>query len=138
MPGKGVFSLDTVIKFISSAVTHFLGTQPKFLYALLLLMSLDYITGVCAAIREKRVSSKIGIRGITMKVMVFVIVAVSAVVDRLLLDGQYALSTVTLLFYCSNEAISILENASKMGIPLPAKLRQILSDMREQEKSEKK
>ena len=73
-----------------------------------------------------------------MKVMVFVIVAVSAVVDRLLLDGQYALSTVTLLFYCSNEAISILENASKMGIPLPAKLRQILSDMREQEKSEKK
>lgn len=92
------------------------------LYALILLVSLDYITGVCVAVRKRKLSSSIGAKGIANKVMIFALVSLSSVVDRYFLPAGTAIETVTILFYCANEAISILENAVKMGVPFPAKL----------------
>lgn len=94
----------------------------KPLGALVLLVLLDYITGVCVAVKERTLSSKIGSKGLSTKVTMFAMVGLSVVVDQLLIGAGLALSTVTILFYCSNELISICENASKMGLPLPKKL----------------
>lgn len=41
-----------------------------------------------------------------------------------------ALSSV---FYLSNEAISILENVGRLGVPLPEKLRSILATLKSKE-----
>lgn len=103
----------------------------RMLHALIILVVLDYITGVCVAILEHKLSSKIGAKGIAGKVMVFVLVALSNVADTyFLLDGN-ALETVTVIFYCANESISIVENAGKMGIPLPEKLRSVLEKLKD-------
>ena len=56
----------------------------------------------------------------------FALVALSNIVDTYFLNSAGALEAVTILFYCANEAISILENACKMGIPVPKKLRDAL------------
>lgn len=92
------------------------------LHALILLVSLDYITGICVAVRKKKLSSSIGMKGIANKVMVFALVSLSSIVDRYFLPAGTAIEAVTILFYCANETISILENAAKMGIPFPEKL----------------
>lgn len=103
----------------------------KPLGALILLVCLDYITGICVAVREKRLSSKIGAKGLATKVMIFAMVGLSVVVDQLLIGAGLALSSVTILFYCSNELISICENAAKMGLPLPKKLTSYLKSLQE-------
>ena len=96
------------------------------LYALIVLVVLDYITGVCVAIKDGQLSSTVGAKGISRKVMVFALVALSNIVDTDFLNSAGPLEAVTILFYCANEAISILENACKMGIPVPQKLRDAL------------
>lgn len=108
----------------------------KPLGALILLVCLDYITGICVAVREKKLSSKIGTKGLATKVMIFAMVGLSVIVDQLLIGAGLALSNVTILFYCSNELISICENASKIGLPLPKKLTSFLKSMREGQQSD--
>ena len=92
------------------------------LYALIILVVLDYITGICVAIRQGQLSSSIGAKGIVGKVMVFIMVSLSHIVDEYILSSGSALESVTILFYSTNEVISIMENAAKSGIPLPEKL----------------
>ncbi len=99
--------------------------------ALILLVCLDYITGICVAVRERKLSSKIGSKGLATKVTIFAMVWLSVVVDQLLIGAELALSRITILFYCSNEMISICENAAKMGLPLPQKLTRHLQNLQE-------
>ena len=96
------------------------------LYALIVLVVLDYITGVCVAVKDGELSSTVGAKGISRKVVVFALVALSNIVDTYFLNSAGTLEAITILFYCTNEAISILENACKMGIPVPKKLRDAL------------
>ena len=102
----------------------------KPLGALILLVCLDYITGVCVAVREKKLSSKIGAKGIAKTIKVFAMVGVSVIADGLLIGGGLSLSSVTILFYCANELISICENAARIGLPLPKKLTDCLKNFR--------
>lgn len=104
---------------LSTVVNMFFGADNnKVLYALIILVTLDYITGVCVAIKDKKLSSSIGAKGIINKVVIFIMVSLSHVVDSYLLSSGVALERITILFYCANEAISILENAGKIGVPL--------------------
>ena len=62
--------------------------------------------------------------------MVFAMVGVSVIADGLLIGGGLSLSSVTILFYCANELISICENAARIGLPLPKKLTDCLKNFR--------
>ena len=52
----------------------------------------------------------------------FVLVLLSHIIDRFLLGDDDILSTVTTGFYIANEAMSIIENVGKVGLPLPPKV----------------
>lgn len=97
------------------------------LYALVIFVVLDYITGICAAIQAKHLSSNIGAKGIAKKVAIFLVISVAHVADQYLVDSTDVLRSMTTLFYLSNEGISIFENIGKIGIPLPGKLNNLLS-----------
>lgn len=91
---------------LSTVVNMFFGADNnKVLYALIILVTLDYITGVCVAIKDKKLSSSIGAKGIINKVVIFIMVSLSHVVDSYLLSSGVALERITILFYCANEAI---------------------------------
>ena len=106
-------------EWIDSWLRSFCGNSSGLLLALLLLVLLDYITGICVAIQTKQLSSQIGAKGITKKVAMFVVIAFCHVLDAYLLHAEAALETVSTIFYLSNEGISILENVGKLGVPLP-------------------
>ena len=107
----------------------FLGGFDGFLYALVALMVADYITGVMCAIVDKTLSSEVGFRGIFKKVLIFVLVGIGHIIDTNLIGDGNVLRTAIIFFYCSNEGVSMLENASRLGLPIPGKLKDVLAQL---------
>ena len=106
-----------------------LGGWDGFLYALITLVVVDYLTGVMLAVLEKRLSSEVGARGIFKKVLIFALVAVGHIIDTQVIANGSAVRTAVIFFYLSNEGISILENAAKIGLPIPEKLKLVLGQL---------
>lgn len=118
--------LQIVIAAIGGGLGYFLGGYDGFLYALVMFVVLDYITGLMCAILDKKLSSEIGFRGIFKKVLIFVMVGVAHLIDSRMIGDGSVLRTAIIFFYCSNEGVSLLENASRVGLPVPQKLKDIL------------
>jgi len=94
--------------------------------ALLTLMVLDYFSGILVSFKKEKLSSIVGFKGLSKKPMIFFIVAVSNIVDIAIIGSGHSARTITIAFYLANEAISILENATNLGLPLPQKLKAVL------------
>ena len=106
------------------------------LYILILLVVLDYITGICVAVHQKQLSRKIGFKGISLKVMIFVIISMCHVLDGYLLGKGSTIQAMSIFFYCANEVVSILENSVAVGLPLPQKLKEVLLNFKARNKDE--
>ena len=106
-----------------------LGGLDGFLYALIALVVIDYITGVMCAVLEKRLSSEVGARGIFKKVLIFMLVGIGSIIDRQIIGDGSVLRTAVIFFYISNEGISIIENSSRIGLPIPQKLKDVLEQL---------
>lgn len=81
------------------------------------------MTGVLAAISERRVSSAIGFKGISRKIVIFALIGLAHLLDVHIIGTPGVLRTATILFYLSNEGISLVENATRLGLPIPAQMR---------------
>lgn len=104
--------------------------------ALIALVALDYVTGVICAAANKRLSSEIGFKGLIKKAVIFALVAVAGVADKVIPATNQAIRAAVILFYIANEAISILENAAELGLPVPEKLKAVLIKTKGEDKAE--
>ena len=111
---------------IGIIIGEFLGSFDDLLYALIAFVVADYITGVLKAIAEKNLSSTIGFKGICKKVCIFTLVGVANVLDVHIIGSGCVLRSAVIFFYISNEGISIIENAARMGLPVPQQLQNTL------------
>jgi toxin secretion/phage lysis holin len=109
----------------------FLGGYDGFLYALIAFVVIDYILGVMCAILEKHLSSDVGARGIFKKVVIFSLVGIAHIIDQNIIGDGSAIRTAVIFFYLSNEGISIIENSTRLGLPIPEKLRDILEQLKD-------
>lgn len=109
----------------------FLGGYDGFLYALIAFVVLDYLLGVMCGIVEKHLSSDVGARGIFKKVVIFSLVGVAHIIDQNIIGDGGVIRTAVIFFYLSNEGISIIENATRLGLPIPEKLRDILEQLKD-------
>ena len=109
----------------------FLGGIDGFLYALIAFTVIDYITGVMCAITDKKLSSSVGFKGICRKVLIFTLVGIGNIVDVYVLGQGGVLRTAIIFFYLSNEGVSIMENTAHLGLPIPAKLKEVLEQLHE-------
>lgn len=98
------------------------------LQALVMLMVMDYVSGVINAMKDKSVSSSVGFLGIFKKLMIGLVVCACAAMDHYLKVD--VLANISICFYIANEAISILENAAKLGIPVPDKVKDMLAQIK--------
>lgn len=133
--------IQATLAAIGGGLGWFLGGMDGFLYALIAFVVSDYLTGVMCAIADKKLSSNVGFRGIFRKVLIFVMVGVGHVIDTQLIGDGSALRTAVIFFYISNEGVSLLENASHIGLPIPQKLKDVLAqlhDRGEQKEDDKK
>ena len=103
-------------------------------YALIAFVAIDYITGVLCAVADKKLSSDVGFRGISKKIMVFAMVAMGNVLDIIFagVEANFsAIRTIIIVFYLANEGLSILENAARLGLPVPQKMKDTLIKLHE-------
>ena len=114
----------------------FLGGADGFLYTLIAFVALDYVTGVMCAIVEKKLSSEVGFKGICRKVLIFLLVGVANLLDVYVLGEAAVLRTAVIFFYLSNEGVSLLENASHLGLPIPEKMKEILEQLHDRDNKE--
>lgn len=122
-------NIQLIFTGIGGWLGWFLGGFDGFLYALVAFVVMDYITGVMLAVLEKRLSSEVGAKGIFKKVLIFTLVAIGHIIDSQIIGDGSIIRTAVIFFYLSNEGISILENASRIGLPIPQKLKDILEQL---------
>ena len=123
-----------IIAFIWTSWIGFLawiiGGFDFLIQALLILMVLDYISGIIAGYKEKTLNSKRGFKGLCKKVMILIIICCPSLISQIL--KNFALRDIVIIFYCSTEILSILENAGKIGVPIPNKLKKALEQCRDE------
>ena len=129
--------MDHIFKNILAGVCTILsflfGDMEGMMIALIALIILDYISGVIAAAVEKRLSSEVGAKGIAKKIFMLLIVALANIVDINVIGDGHVLKTVTVVFYICNECISLIENAGRIGVPVPKKLLDVLEQLRDKD-----
>lgn len=86
----------------------------------------------------QKLSSAVGFRGIFKKVLIFTLVGVANILDVQVIGSGSVLRTAVVFFYISNEGVSLLENAGHLGLPIPAKLKDILEQLHDRAEKEDK
>ncbi len=122
-------SFQLVFTAIGGGIGWFVGGVDGVLIALIAVVMIDYMTGVMCAIVDKKLSSEVGAKGIFKKVLIFALVGVAHMIDSQVIGTGSMLRTAVIFFYLSNEGISIVENASRLGVPVPDKLRGLLAQL---------
>jgi toxin secretion/phage lysis holin len=112
-------------------ITGVLGGWDVLTHAIVVLVLVDYMTGIGKAFVNKEVSSAIGFKGIFKKILIFVVIAVSVEMQKIIGDG-IPLREIVIMFYIANEGISLLENVSEF-IPMPQKMKDIFIQIRDKE-----
>lgn len=125
-----------IIAAIGTGFTWLLGTWDTALIVLISFMVLDYATGLLRAWINKEVSSDTGLKGIARKCVIFVVLIVAVMLDRLLNTGTWVFRTLVCYFYIANEGISLLENCAGLGLPIPEKIKDALAQLKDGEKKE--
>ena len=135
------FSIDLIWTKVQIAITalggwlgYFLGGMDGLMIALIVMMTLDYISGVMCAIIDKKLSSAVTFKGICKTVFILMLVGVAHIIDLHVVGTGSALRGAVICFYMSNEGLSLLENAAHIGLPIPDKLRDILTQLHDKER----
>lgn len=127
---------ETFLKWLSAEffgfASFFWGGLDGLLTALLVFMLLDYVSGVAVACKERRLSSEVGFWGLVKKCMILMLVTVGHFLDAQVFGGGSSMFRSAVIgFFLANEGLSILENAGRLKIPLPKKLKKALEQLRE-------
>lgn len=128
---KNTLITNYIRKWGSVIVSSLLDGWDNALEILLIVMTLDYITGLACAFKKKTVSSSIGYTGLVKKASIFIIVILAAQMDRMVGDGSHLFRNGTAFFFSANDAISVLENIGQIGIKMPSFLRKALTSLKD-------
>lgn len=120
-----------IIMVLGSLFTWLFEAWDTPLIVLIVFMIIDYLMGVTKGYVNKDLSSRVGLKGIARKGVIFAILIVAVMLDRLLNTGNWLFRSLVCYFYIANEGISILENASELGVPIPSKIKDALIQLRD-------
>ncbi len=126
-----------VLASVGGAIAGFFGSWTILLTCLVIVMSIDYLTGFLVAWRgyspkteDGKLSSKAGFDGLLRKGLILLVVLLATVVDRVVGNQTAIAQSATVCFYIANESLSIAENVKLMGIQLPGFLEKLLEALK--------
>ncbi len=135
--------VKAVVVAIGSMLMSALGVLAIPVLLLVTCNVIDYATGLMASkYRQQILDSYKGIRGITKKVCMWLLVGVGVIVDQLLsysadvagitLPFTFLVACIVAVWLICNEIISILENINDIGVTLPPFLQPIVGNLKSQ------
>ena len=98
---------------------------------LVFFMIADYMSGIICGYINKELSSDVGLKGISRKFLILLVLMGAVALDRLTNTGQWVFRTLVCYFYIANEGLSLLENAARLGLPVPEKIKDTLIQLKE-------
>jgi toxin secretion/phage lysis holin len=113
------------------------GAWDTLFQALIAIIIIDYVSGILAAYSEQSLNSTIGYLGICKKICIFLMVALANILDSTGGLGEPWIRTMVIMFFIANESLSALENAGRIGVPLPEPLMAALEKIHKPHTSEK-
>ena len=121
--------INDVISVILTTFVYLVGGFDIAIQSLLIVIVIDYLTGIASAIYNKKLSSRIGFKGIIKKFCYLLVVALSVIIDNLL-GSSGLIRSLVIYFFVANDGLSIIENMAKMNVKLPEKLIDALEQIR--------
>jgi toxin secretion/phage lysis holin len=119
----------SVLKWLVACVLSIWAGLSTTVHLLVVLMALDFFTGLTGAIVTQRLSAAVSFRGLAKKTMTLVLIYVGHSITKPLNVG-FDLGEMIALAYVLNEVISITENCVEVGVPIPPILSQTLAKFR--------
>lgn len=125
-----------IVSGIGAFFTHLMGWNDT-MEALLVIMAIDYLTGIAAAYINPnlKLNSKKGFSGFCKKMVILCLVTLSHELDKAL--GQAITQPFVVWFFIANEGLSVIENAGKAGLPIPQKLKETLEQLSVEKEAKK-
>lgn len=138
IPVRGEAILGATAGAAGTVASHFCGAWNNLTEILVMMMVIDYLSGVIAAFinPDLAANSKKGFIGIARKVFIWLIVVMANDLD--LAMNTHEICTMATFFYIANEGLSITENAAKVGVPIPAFIRNSLEQISHEKKAREK
>ena len=140
MNSTEVKTIQVVVSAVITGLLYYLGIVAVPIIILIVAMIIDYITGMMSAWLNSELSSKKGIKGIVKKISYLALVAVAMIVDWLIFQGlrqinidmKYSVffAVLVAVWLIINELISVLENLSRMGVPIPNFLKKLINRLK--------
>ena len=134
------FLQQTFVSAVITGLLYYLGIVAVPIIILIVAMIIDYVTGMLSAWLNSELSSKKGIKGIVKKVSYLALVAVAMIVDWLIFQGLQQINVdlnysvffavLVAVWLIINELISVLENLSRMGVPIPNFLKKLIDRLK--------
>ena len=121
-----------IFGLVGGVISGIIGGWDALTHAMVFLLIMDYLTGVGKSIINKQLSSAVGFIVLFKKVLIFVVIAVSVEMQKIIGNG-IPLREIVIMFYIANEGISLIENISEF-IPLPQKVKEIFAQIKDKEK----
>lgn len=128
-------TVSIAVGVIGGAAVRLTGGFDVMFCALLVMIALDYISGIIKAVHKRQLSSEIGFNGILRKITILLVVAAANIIQEAF-GGETAVREMVIMFYIANEGISLLENVSSISARIPEKLKNILFQLRGGDKNE--
>lgn len=126
-----ITNIKIFLSVVGGLIVSALGGCDMLLIVLAAFVVFDYVSGVILAVKQGKLNSRVGFFGIVKKALIFVVVIIAHLLDQL--TGLDAIRSITVLFYISNEGISILENLGKLGVEIPKKIRDVLEQLEDKD-----
>ena len=119
--------LTIITTGILAIFTYLFGSFDILIQGAFMFIVLDFTTGLVKAWHNGEVSSNKSRKGLLKKTMFLSMILIGHWLDKISLipDNSMSFRTLVLVFIIANEGISILENISEMGVPIPGFLRKV-------------
>jgi len=118
------------IKLIAGALAALWGGLPVLVQVLIVLMAMDIATGMLSAFVNRELSSDVSWRGMARKAIILLVVACGVWIEPAV---GLPIGAAVAGFYAAHEGLSILENVTRAGLPVPQVLRDALRKLSPEE-----
>lgn len=135
-------AICTACGAVGTFIAAALGGWDTAIISLLVFMGIDYLTGLLVAglfHKSKKsenggLESRAGFKGLVRKCMVLLLVVVANLLDQQI--GANYIRDAVCIGFMANELLSIVENASLMGVPIPAAITKALDILEGKQEAE--
>lgn len=126
-----MIKLPTITAIFGVPMVFLFGTWSPLMGVLLVMISIDILTGIAKGLYNKELRSRNMSQGMIRKAMIFVVIIIANMLDVAVFAGLPVAKSAVISFYIGMEGLSVIENLVAMDMPVPAFITQYLKTMKE-------